>query len=225
MAHLDSKPLWGGLREKALAENISVYIPKKSANLIDIGCGDGYLLYYLEKKINLRAELEGLDLNKTRLKRARTKLPLIKLFEGNIMNPRFKDNQFDTVICSELLEHLPNYKKALKELIRITKKTLIITVPNDQPRYKTVCPKCGTEHCVDGHINRFNLKIFKQLLSKYENVKIEDIKKFHTIYSYNKLTLKLPFIFRNAFDQILNKLSSYISFFKPNYFLIKIIKK
>lgn len=45
----------------------------------------------------------------------------------------FKNNSFDLVVCIEVLEHLGDdivVKKAVNELIRVTKKFIFITVPN-----------------------------------------------------------------------------------------------
>ena len=36
---------------------------------------------------------------------------------------------YDVIICSEVLEHLPNYKKALENLLSIANQRVIITVP------------------------------------------------------------------------------------------------
>ena len=43
----------------------------------------------------------------------------------------FADASFDCVICSEVLEHIPEHEKALKELVRILKPqgTLVVSVP------------------------------------------------------------------------------------------------
>ena len=41
----------------------------------------------------------------------------------------YKDNSFDTVICSDVLEHLGPHKQAVGELLRIARKKVIISVP------------------------------------------------------------------------------------------------
>ena len=41
----------------------------------------------------------------------------------------YGDNAFDTVICSDVLEHLSYDREALEELLRVAGKKLIITVP------------------------------------------------------------------------------------------------
>jgi len=52
----------------------------------------------------------------------------------DIQNIPFPDESWDLVICNHILEHVPNYKIALKELKRILKKRglLEITVPTDR---------------------------------------------------------------------------------------------
>lgn len=46
--------------------------------------------------------------------------------KGNIYNLPFKKNQFDIAICSNVFIHLNKVKKPLKELLRVTKKTIIL---------------------------------------------------------------------------------------------------
>ena len=67
------------------------------------------------------------------------------LFAGNadlqidIQDIQLPDEQWDLIICNHVLEHVPDYKKALKELKRILKKDgiLEITVPTDR-NFETV---------------------------------------------------------------------------------------
>lgn len=212
---------WGGIREISLAENILEVLNKKSKRIIDMGCGDGYLLYYLTKR--LKCDFIGFDLSKLRLQRLKKTLPFIKCIKGDITKLPFKNDEFETVLCSEVLEHIPDFRKALNELIRITCNELIITVPNDEPTKKVVCPKCGTIHNVDGHINKFNTETFKKMI-QHKNARIVKIKKFNTIYSYNKTTLSFPIFLRKKIDQLVTSIEKYIPFFKANYLLIKIIK-
>jgi SAM-dependent methyltransferase len=53
-------------------------------------------------------------------------------FVASVTEMPFEDNKFDTIICSEVLEHLPydNFLTSLKELKRISKKTVILGLPN-----------------------------------------------------------------------------------------------
>jgi len=53
----------------------------------------------------------------------------------DVTNLPFKNSSFDIVICSEVLEHIPDDKRALSELVRILKpgKILAVSVPRFWP--------------------------------------------------------------------------------------------
>lgn len=50
-------------------------------------------------------------------------------YNDDLTNSQFKDNEFDTVICSHVLDSIQDEDKAIKELYRITKKTAIVSAP------------------------------------------------------------------------------------------------
>jgi ubiquinone/menaquinone biosynthesis C-methylase UbiE len=93
----------------------------KNQKLIDVGCGRGYFLNKLKESgfTNIHAcdlydsyDMEDVTYTKT-----------------YIENMVFEDNAFDTVICSHVIEHIPDAQAAVKELKRIAKDKVIITVP------------------------------------------------------------------------------------------------
>lgn len=49
----------------------------------------------------------------------------------DILNLTYSDNEFDTVVCLETLEHTLDPVRAIKELKRVAKKRIIISVPNE----------------------------------------------------------------------------------------------
>jgi len=64
----------------------------------------------------------------------------IEYFAAKVENLPFKDGEFDTVICTHVIEHILDYKAAIKELRRITKKRLIIIVPREREYRYTFNP-------------------------------------------------------------------------------------
>src|SRR3990167_3321494 len=61
-------PIFGSLREISLAENISYVLPRTFSTMIDVGCGEGYLLYALERKYKKNNALYfGFDLTQGRI--------------------------------------------------------------------------------------------------------------------------------------------------------------
>jgi SAM-dependent methyltransferase len=89
--------------------------------LIDIGCGDMPYKNFLLKKVK---EYDSIDIER-RVKDVK--------FIGDIHNMNvLMDKTYDTAICLEVLEHIKDPFKALKEIHRILKKDgyLIISVPH-----------------------------------------------------------------------------------------------
>lgn len=106
--------------------------PNPNDKILDVGCGDGYYLYLLS---NLgKFNLAGIDSDKKALIAAskQVKNKSMKLISGDIMSMPFKDESFDKIVCSEVLEHLRDDKNALIEMKRVLKKNgiLCITVPH-----------------------------------------------------------------------------------------------
>lgn len=104
--------------------------PKQIDSILDVGCGEGFTLNRL-KENNIGKKLEGIEFSKTAIDLGRQSYPDIKIIQGDIYNLPYKDNEFNLVLCTEVLEHLENPQTALKELIRVSKKYLLISVPNE----------------------------------------------------------------------------------------------
>ncbi len=217
-------PIFGSLREISLAENILKELPFCFETVIDVGCGDGYVLHCIEKKYKNK-KVYGLDLSEGRIKTTKRNVVCSHLIRSEIHHLPFPDNSFDVVICSELLEHIPEYQKTIEELVRISKKRVIITVPNELQLVKIMCPKCKTIHFLDGHINFFTEHKLKKALQDNKLWNIKKINKFHSIYSYNRITMRLPLFLRLFLDKVLQKLHTKISFLKSNFLLGVIEKK
>lgn len=96
----------------------------KNEKVLDAGCGVGELGKYV--KIS---NLYGFDSDSRAVREAK-KRNYKKVIKSGIYNLPFKDREFDKTICVEVLEYLNNPENALKELIRVTKKELIISTAN-----------------------------------------------------------------------------------------------
>lgn len=103
---------------------------RKPKTVLDVGCGEGFTLERLRKQ-NIGEKLEGVDFLKTAIEIGKKAHPELHLKEGTIYDLPYKDKSFDLVICSEVLEHLEDPKKALSELERVAKKHIVLSVPNE----------------------------------------------------------------------------------------------
>lgn len=102
----------------------------KADSILDVGCGEGFTLNRL-KENGIGKKLKGLEYSKNAIKLGRKIYPDIKIIQGSIYKLPYKNNSFDLVLCTEVLEHLEDPKKALKELARVSKKYLLLSVPNE----------------------------------------------------------------------------------------------
>ena len=106
----------------------------KNKKILDIGCEAGYISSKLMKK---GADVVGIDVCEPALKKYFTrtaKLPLLAIAH----KMPFKDNVFDNVIASEVIEHMPDINTVLVEIKRVLKPKgkIIITFPNERLRRK-----------------------------------------------------------------------------------------
>jgi ubiquinone/menaquinone biosynthesis C-methylase UbiE len=100
-------------------------------DILDAGCGEGITL---EKLVRLFPEkrVVGVDTEPENLEIClRHKLPVQ---EGSLYALPFADESFDTVLFSEVIEHLDRPEKALSEIYRVLRPggRAVIIFPNDR---------------------------------------------------------------------------------------------
>ena len=147
-----------------------------SFSFIDVGCGDGEYLKHIIKYKNKNSAIIGFDISFSYLKRAKIKSQKANFIRGDITNLPVKDNSVDIALCSEVIEHIPDYKKCLKELFRIAKKYIIITTPNHGLRRRIAEKIIGKENVKKkslkvGHVNIF---FIKNLIKDINNIVSDD---------------------------------------------------
>lgn len=93
---------------------------KPSPRVLDIGCGFGDLIAELQDKYNF--SVAGLEVSRYAIKKARAPVKS-KIKKGSILEPPFKKNSFDAVICFDVIYYLTLKEtiQAIKDLINISK--------------------------------------------------------------------------------------------------------
>ncbi len=102
----------------------------KPISVLDVGCGEGFTLERL-RKAKIGKHLEGVDYLDLAIKLGKKEHPKLILKKGSIYDLKYKANSFDVVICSEVLEHVDDPQKGLEELVRVSKKYVVLSVPNE----------------------------------------------------------------------------------------------
>ncbi len=103
---------------------------EKPKLVLDAACGEGFTIQKLKNQFK-SSEIFGVDKSENALKTAKSIAPEMTIKKGLIEEIPFKADSFDLVLALEILEHLSEPKKGLKELNRVTKKYCVISVPNE----------------------------------------------------------------------------------------------
>ena len=110
------------LNEKLISSLIT-----KNAKVLDIGCGNGDLLYHLEETKDINGQ--GIEISSIGVQESVSKGLSVIQGDADIDLKSFPDNAFDVVILSHTLQATHKPKEVLIEMLRIGK-TCIISIPN-----------------------------------------------------------------------------------------------
>lgn len=110
---------------------------EKGMKVLDAGCGDGVLSYMMAER---GALVTGVDLSVPNIASAESRNSgsgqMVKFILGDVESLPFPDNSFDLVVSSHVLEHLPDFDRGLREIMRVTKRGAVVAIP-------TVCNLCS----------------------------------------------------------------------------------
>jgi len=134
--------------------------------VLDFGCGIGAMIHFLQSR---GIEAKGIEIDRPGIAGSlpAEMRPLVTLYDGAFPLP-FADKAFESVICSEVLEHIPNYETAVSEMARICRNQVFITVPDI-----SVIPLLHKHNVVpwhlleSTHVNFFNQTSLERLLRRH----------------------------------------------------------
>lgn len=146
-----------------LSNILKIFKDIQPKNFLDVGCAEGYYIKLLTKtSIFKNFQGVGLDIAKNYLLKAKKK-KLSLLVLGDAHHLPIRDRCFDLVLCSEVLEHVPNPEVTLKELIRVSKKYILITVAGENlfyhlaKKFGLIQPKDPFAEPGHGHIHEMRI--------------------------------------------------------------------
>ena len=141
------------------------------SRVYDAGCGEGKVSAFISQ-LTPRDELEiyGSDISAECVRQAKEECPQGHFVVEPIYQLSAPPASFDLVIACEVLEHLNDPDAAMKELLRITRRYLLISVPNE-PIWRICNMLRGTYWLqlgnTPGHIQHWSKRQFRSFAEKY----------------------------------------------------------
>lgn len=178
----------GALRVRQIIRAIRRFAPGRPFNAIEIGCESGQLLQALAHQF-ATSNFIGVDVSEAALADARSRFvtrPNVTLVKGDVTGelriPQMP-RQLDFIICSEVLEHVPDAVAAVRGLARLAqpRTTLIVTVPLEiwKSRLKHALQKAKLFNLLmrdievgfsEWHVHDFSRDDFTRLIATHFNV-------------------------------------------------------
>jgi 2-polyprenyl-3-methyl-5-hydroxy-6-metoxy-1,4-benzoquinol methylase len=152
-----------------VAQRCTPYIPRR---IVDVGCGTGELLRLLVDRLSAEPELVvGVDASRGGIRRARGTLAKARWVVGDLYRLPADLAQFDLVLCTEVLEHVREPRRAIDVLRRLCASDgrVAVTVPD------------GAQDSWEGHVNFWTeteLRRFLEPEGLLELERIEDGRAF-----------------------------------------------
>lgn len=195
-----------------------IYKYKQSGRFLDVGCGLGIGLLYVD---NPQFELYATELDAEALAFIRSHYNNVSTFRGELIDAKYPANHFDYVFCNHVIEHVLDPLAYMKEMFRILKKDGILFIGTPDRHcflyglyraYKFL--SFSVPQIIDGIEHTF-------IFSK-ENLSALALRENFTIVAHRSITLGDTY--KNIFSSKMSlkeKLSRYIqTFFKVNQELV-----
>ena len=132
---------------------------------LDFGCGSGALVRELRRAGN---DAHGLEIDRDPIRDALSEdvRQHVTLYDGGFPIP-FPDGAFHSIICCEVLEHIPDYRAALSEMVRVARGQVVLTVP-EMTAIPTCFPNAVPWHLLEAsHVNFFTQSSMRALLHAF----------------------------------------------------------
>lgn len=143
-------------------------IIKEEQSVLDVGCGDGLLMEALIKKGSL---VVGIDLSEEGVRKCKEKGLTASVLDVSSEVLPFQNNAFDTVVILDVLEHLYAPGNLMEEAKRVSKKNVIVGVPNFNSlpaRIQVLLGRVPENNKPNkGHVYWFNERVLRDMMKQH----------------------------------------------------------
>jgi ubiquinone/menaquinone biosynthesis C-methylase UbiE len=139
---------------------------RRGGRLLDVGCAYGLLVNVASK----RFESYGIDISRFAVKKSK-EYCRGDISRASAVSLPFRDESFDVITIIDTLEHVPDFNRCLKDIVRVLKKAgiLLLQLPNPLI-WAHLCGNLGLED--ETHVNNFRLEQWQEILRE-RGLKIE----------------------------------------------------
>jgi len=176
--YADAHPLvrWVEARRLRALDALAAAAPGE--RLLEVGCGGGHVLMRYPDQ-----ERWGIDLSSVMLERSARRVPGARLARASADRLPFASGSFDVVLCTEVLEHVPDPGAVVAELMRVAAPgaRVVVSIPNEGliDRTKRVLSRLwllrGPLRRLAGegnewHLHAFDLRLLRQVCAGHARV-------------------------------------------------------
>ncbi len=101
--------------------------PLAPASVLDAGCGEGETIARLGGLLGER--ITAVDISRYCVDRVAMRLPEVEVSRASVTDLPFPEDSFDLVLCLEVIEHLDDPQRAVRELSRVGARDVVVSVP------------------------------------------------------------------------------------------------
>jgi 2-polyprenyl-3-methyl-5-hydroxy-6-metoxy-1,4-benzoquinol methylase len=133
-------------------------------SVIDVGCGPGNLLHELVERA-APERVVGIDHASAGIRRAGQLVPRGEFLVANLYDLKLEET-FDVVLCTEVLEHVPDPAGAVERLLQLCggSGAIVITVPD------------GATDTWEGHLNFWTAAELEEFLGRYGDLELSTVR-------------------------------------------------
>ncbi|MBN2169490.1 MAG: class I SAM-dependent methyltransferase [Actinobacteria bacterium] len=156
-------------REQLRAQTVLSLIPPGTKSVLEVGCGDGFIINQVKGIPKM-----GLDIEPEALKKVSSPTT-----EAPVSAIPFEDRSWELVVASEILEHISpeDYNISLEEISRVAGRSIIVTVPNHEQLSSGYarCEQCRKVYHRNHHQRSYSRQSLEKLFKDFSIVGLSEI--------------------------------------------------
>jgi len=149
---------------------ISLINPAKNVNFLDIGCGTGWAVCYVEELLKGEGNFIGVDISEGMIDKARKKAEFLKnisFYKTSAEEIPLESDYFEIIICTNSFHHYSNPEKAMLEIYRLLKpagKIYILDITTDDFLVKWINKRVSRRE--KEHVKFYSTHEYKEMFKK-----------------------------------------------------------